>query len=142
MVREIYKLLWYCQKEKWQHYLLKGFPDSCDRLSLKAKLTTNALLSPFLSLQCKISQFASFGKCSQLNRLNAFFYIYQFLLFYCRALANCPPPFPHLSSIQYHVLHLIRNRDIRDILLLLNISLLANNALLSFICPHKIMKKE
>lgn len=74
MVREIHKLLWYCQKEKWQHYLLKSFPDSCDRLSLKAELTTNALLSPFLSLQCKISQFASFGKRSQLNRLNAFFF--------------------------------------------------------------------
>lgn len=35
MVREIRKLLWYCQKEKLQYYMPKGFRDSCDRLSLK-----------------------------------------------------------------------------------------------------------
>lgn len=37
MVREIHKLLWYSQKEKWQYYMLKGFLDSCDRLSLKVQ---------------------------------------------------------------------------------------------------------
>lgn len=37
MVREMHKLLCYCQKEKWQYYMLKGFPDSQDRLSLEIK---------------------------------------------------------------------------------------------------------
>lgn len=71
MVREIHKLLWYCQKEKWQYYMLKGFPDSCDRLSLKVEKCFAESLIQFAMQNLPI------GKHGTVKSTKCFFYTVQ-----------------------------------------------------------------